>query len=74
VRRVGLLIAIVLSGGVWAATAAAAPTTTDLPPAPTSVDRVAMCLAVAPAAPPVVAAGPGQTVVSFTVIRSSCAR
>jgi hypothetical protein len=71
-RRVAALVAILLTVGVWTASATAAPATTDLPPAPTSVDRVVEC---APPPPPPVAvdAGPGATFVSFTLVAVGCA-
>jgi hypothetical protein len=70
-RRLGVLVVALLSGGVWAATAAAAPAAAlvHLAPASTSVDRVSCGV---PAAAPAVTATPGGTAVTFTLVAPGC--
>lgn len=62
---------VLVSGGVWAATAAAAPAADDghLAPAPTSVDRLVCAV---PDAAPAVAPTPGGTAVTFTLVAPGC--
>ena len=71
-RRVGVLAGLVLAGGLWAATTTAAPMSdhVHLAPAPTSVDHAPFCTV--PDAPGRVTAGPGQTLVTFTVLPAGC--
>jgi hypothetical protein len=70
-RRLGVLVVALLSGGVWAANAAAAPATehTHLAPAPTSVDHVSCGI---PAPAPAVTVAPGGTAVTFTLVAPGC--
>ena len=70
-RRLGVLVGFVLAGGVWAATATAAPTVdhVQLSPAATSVDHAPFCDM--PDAP-VLASGPGATAVTFTILPRGC--
>jgi hypothetical protein len=70
-RRLGVVVAFLVTGGVWAATAAAAPAseTVHLSPAPTSTDRVVCDV---PAAAPAVTVAPGGTAVTFTLVAPGC--
>ena len=70
-RRLGVLVGFVLAGGVWAATATAAPMADQvhLSPAATSVDHAPFCdMPDAPA----LAGGPGGTAVTFTILPRGC--
>jgi hypothetical protein len=71
VRRIGVLVGIILTGALWAATAVAAPAdVTHLSPASTSVDHAPFCdvSLVAPEVNP----GPGGTAVTFTLVPPGC--
>jgi hypothetical protein len=73
-RPLAAVLGIVLSVGVWTASATAATggsSTVPQSPAPTSVDHVAVSCAVPP--PPVVEnPAPGATVLSFTILPRGC--
>ena len=76
-KRLAAVAALVLSGGLAAVgtTAAAAPTSTSttvhLDPAPTSVDHPPSC-ELPERDPAPAAAGPGVTVISFTILPAGC--
>lgn len=76
-RRIGVLAAIVLAGGLWAVTATAATNdVTHQRPAPTSVDHAPFCdlpdLPDLPDAPAPAPPGAGETLVSFTILPRGC--